>query len=72
MPEYIQEASRNLASRLKWPKTFFISSKQVLMSLLQREMTFTVKIDKQKILCQKLKMHFNIFSGNPDCIPEYR
>ena len=31
------------------------------MSLLQREMTFTVKTDKQKILCQKLKMHFNIF-----------
>ena len=62
--------ANNLASRLEWSKTFFISSKQVLMSLLQREMTFNVKIEK--ILCKKLKMHFNIFSGSPDCIPEYR
>ena len=53
-------------------ENLFISSKQVLMSLLQCEMTFTVKIDEEKILFQKLKTDFNIFSGSPDCIPEYR
>ena len=47
-------------------KPFLSAASWFLMSLSQREMTFTAKIDKQKILCQKLKMHFDIFSGNPD------